>query len=73
MNPEHGYAAGFDIRRVAGKQIRGHNGGAPGMNAALGIVWESGYAVAVTSNEDGPAAQELADHIADLLARAPSR
>ncbi|GAC1623071.1 MAG: hypothetical protein NVS9B13_16520 [Candidatus Acidiferrum sp.] len=63
------YAAGFEDKVVARHHIRGHNGGAPGMNAELAMIWESGYAVAITSNEDGPAAQEFADHVADLLAK----
>ena len=65
-----GYAAGFGERVLSnGRHIRGHAGGAPGMSADLAIVWETGAAVAVTSNEgDSPTALMLAEHIADLLA-----
>lgn len=64
-----GYAAGFGDRLSHGRHIRGHAGGAPGMDADLAIVWETGAAVAVTSNEgDTPTAMMLAEHIADLLA-----
>jgi D-alanyl-D-alanine carboxypeptidase len=66
--PDQRYAAGFEERLIAGQTIRGHSGGAPGMNAALEIDWASGSAVAVVSNEDGPAGELLAHHIADLLA-----
>ncbi len=64
-----GYAAGFGDRLSNGRHIRGHAGGAPGMGADLAMVWETGAAVAVTSNEgDSPTALMLAEHIADLLA-----
>ena len=61
-------AAGFFEHLSSGRHIRGHGGGAPGMNADLAIVWETSAAVAVTSNEDAPIAQDLAERIADLLA-----
>ena len=64
-----GYAAGFGDRVSHGRHVRGHAGGAPGMDADLAMVWETGAAVAVTSNEgESPAALMLAEHIADLLA-----
>lgn len=63
------YAAGFGERLSHGRRIRGHAGGAPGMNANLAIVWETGAAVAVTSNQgDTPTAMLLSERIADLLA-----
>jgi len=63
------YAAGFGDRPSHGRQIRGHAGGAPGMNANLAIVWETGAAVAVTRNQgDSHAAMLLSERIADLLA-----
>lgn len=63
------YAAGFGDRLSKGRHIRGHAGGAPGMNANLAIVWETGAAVAVTSNQgDTPTAMLLSERIADLLA-----
>jgi len=68
------YAAGFGDRVSNGRHIRGHAGGAPGMSADLAIVWETGAAVAVTSNEgDSPTALMLAEHIADLLAAEPAQ
>lgn len=64
-----GYAAGFGDRPSHGRHIRGHAGGAPGMNANLAIVWETGAAVAITRNQgDTPAAMLLSERIADLLA-----
>ncbi len=63
------YAAGFGDRLSRGRHIRGHAGGAPGMNADLAMVWETNAAVAVTSNEgESQTAMELAERIADLLA-----
>jgi D-alanyl-D-alanine carboxypeptidase len=63
------YAAGFGDRLTHGRHIRGHAGGAPGMNANLAIVWETGAAVAVTSNHgDSSTAMLLSERIADLLA-----
>lgn len=63
------YAAGFGDRLSNGRHIRGHAGGAPGMSANLAIVWETGAAVAVTSNQgDTPTAMLLSERIADLLA-----
>jgi CubicO group peptidase (beta-lactamase class C family) len=64
-----GYAAGFGDRPSQGRHIRGHAGGADGMNADLAIVWETGATVAVTSNEgDSQTAMLLAERVADLLA-----
>jgi CubicO group peptidase (beta-lactamase class C family) len=63
------YAAGFGDRVSHGRHIRGHAGGAPGMSADLAIVWETGAAVAITSNEgDSSTAMLFAERIADLLA-----
>lgn len=63
------YAAGFGERLSNGRKIRGHAGGAPGMSANLAMVWESGAAVAITSNEgDSMTAMLLSERIADLLA-----
>lgn len=63
------YATGFGDRLSNGRHIRGHAGGAPGMNANLAMVWETGAAVAVTSNQgDTPTAMLLSERIADLLA-----
>lgn len=63
------YAAGFGDRPSHGRHIRGHAGGAPGMSANLAIVWETGAAVAVTSNQgDSSTAMLLSERLADLLA-----
>ena len=63
------YAAGFGDRPSHGRHIRGHAGGAPGMNSNLAMVWETGAAVAVTSNQgDTSTAMLLSERIADLLA-----
>mgnify|MGYP003645700129 CR=1 FL=1 len=63
------YAAGFGERLSSGRHIRGHAGGAPGMNANLAMVWETGATVAVTSNQgDTSTAMLLSERIADLLA-----
>ena len=67
-NRGQAYATGFDDSAFAGRHLRGHNGQAPGMSADLAIVWETGSAVAVTSNTDGPTATDFADHVAKLLA-----
>jgi CubicO group peptidase (beta-lactamase class C family) len=68
-----GYAAGFGDRLSHGQHIRGHAGGIEGTDANLAMVWESGAAVALTSNE-GPAQNWLlAERIADLLAADASK
>ncbi len=68
------YAAGFGDRPSHGRHIRGHAGGAPGMNANLAIVWESGAVVAITRNQgDSHAAMLLSERIADLLAAAGAK
>ena len=62
------YTAGFGERPSNGRTIRGHAGGAPGMSANLAIVWETGAAVSITSNQgDTPTAMLLSERIADLL------
>lgn len=63
------YAAGLGDRLSNGLHIRGHAGGAPGMSANLAVVWETGAAVAITSNQgDTATAMLLSERIADLLA-----
>lgn len=63
------YAAGFGERLSNGHRIRGHAGGAPGMSANLVMVWGTGAAVSITSNQgDAPTAMLLSERIADLLA-----
>jgi D-alanyl-D-alanine carboxypeptidase len=53
------YAYGFEDRRKNGIGAVGHGGGAPGMNGDLRIYTQSGYVVAVLSNLDPPAAQQV--------------
>lgn len=68
-----GYAAGFGDRLSHGRHIRGHAGGIEGTDANLQMVWETGAAVALTSNEGPGQAWLFAEHIADLLAAAHAR
>jgi D-alanyl-D-alanine carboxypeptidase len=53
------YAYGFEDGRKDGVGAVGHGGGAPGMNGDLRIYPRSGYVVAVLSNLDPPAAQQV--------------
>jgi D-alanyl-D-alanine carboxypeptidase len=53
------YAYGFEDGRKDGAGAVGHGGGAPGMNGDLRIYPQSGYVVAVLSNLDPPAAQQV--------------
>lgn len=62
------YATGFGDRLSHGRHIRGHAGGIEGTDANLQMVWETGAAVALTSNEGPGQSWLLAEHIADLLA-----
>lgn len=66
------YAYGFGERIANGRRSVGHSGGAPGMNAALNILWDEGYAVVVLSNLDPTVAQDAADYITDRLPAATS-
>lgn len=61
------YAFGFTDRREGDRRIVGHNGGAPGMNADLSILWNEGYTVAVLANVDPTVAQDAAQFVADRL------
>jgi D-alanyl-D-alanine carboxypeptidase len=60
--------AGIDERLSHGRHIRGHQGGIEGTTANLEMVWETGAAVALTSNEGPSQHWLLAEQIADLLA-----
>ncbi len=60
--------AGFDERLSHGRHIRGHQGGIEGVTTNLAMIWETGSAVALTSNEGQSQAWMLAERIADLLA-----
>lgn len=63
-----GYAVGFGDRLSHGRHIRGHAGGIEGTTANLAMVWETGAAVALTSNQGPSQNWMLAERIADLLA-----
>lgn len=60
--------AGIDERLSHGLHIRGHQGGMEGTTANLAMVWETGAAVALTSNQGPSQHWLLAEHIADALA-----
>ncbi|WP_266160735.1 serine hydrolase domain-containing protein [Dyella silvatica] len=60
--------AGIDERLSHGRHIRGHQGGIEGTTANLAMIWETGAAVALTSNEGPSQHWLLAEQIADLLA-----
>ncbi|BDU19000.1 serine hydrolase domain-containing protein [Dyella sp. GSA-30] len=60
--------AGIDERLSHGRYIRGHQGGIEGTTANLEMVWETGAAVALTSNEGPSQHWLLVEKIADLLA-----
>jgi hypothetical protein len=67
------YGYGFVTRTVNGREVRGHSGGAPGINAQLSIFWDGSYTVAVMGNYDPPAASALTDEIVDFLAAQTAR
>jgi CubicO group peptidase (beta-lactamase class C family) len=57
------YGYGFEDGRKNGAGAVGHSGGAPGMNGDLRIYPQSGYVVAVLSNMDPPAAQQVSGFV----------
>jgi D-alanyl-D-alanine carboxypeptidase len=57
------FAYGFEDGRKDGLGSVGHSGGAPGMNGDLRIYPHSGYVVAVLSNLDPPAAQQISEFL----------
>jgi CubicO group peptidase (beta-lactamase class C family) len=63
------YGYGFMETQMSGHSVRGHGGGAPGINSDLKIFWDGSYTVVVMGNYDPPAAQDLAQKIAEFLAR----
>jgi D-alanyl-D-alanine carboxypeptidase len=60
--------AGIDERLSHGRHVRGHQGGIEGTTSNLEMVWETGAAVALTSNQGPSQHWLLAEKIADLLA-----
>jgi D-alanyl-D-alanine carboxypeptidase len=67
--PDGRYAYGFIEQRLGGMPSIGHGGNAPGMDGAFLIFPASGYVVAVLANLDAPAAQHVAEFIANRLPR----
>jgi CubicO group peptidase (beta-lactamase class C family) len=67
VGPEDKYAYGFEERRVEGKRVVGHGGGAPGMNCDLRMYWDSGYTVIVMSNFSPPIAQQMSRYIEERI------
>jgi CubicO group peptidase (beta-lactamase class C family) len=65
QNAKYGY--GFGDFEMDGHHVIGHTGGAPGMNAALDMHWDTGYTVVVLSNMDPPQAMETAKYISQRL------
>lgn len=63
-----GIAAGFGERLSHGRHIRGHQGGIEGVTTNLAMIWETGGAVALTSNQGQNQTWMLAEQIANLLA-----
>jgi D-alanyl-D-alanine carboxypeptidase len=66
------YSYGFIEEMIDGKSVRGHSGGAPGINSYLNIFWDGSYTVIVQGNYDPPAAQELGGKITRFLAKQAS-
>jgi hypothetical protein len=64
-NAKYGY--GFGDFEMSGHHVIGHTGGAPGMNAALDMHWDTGYTVVVLSNMDPPQAMETSRYISERL------
>ena len=63
------YAYGFEDGRKNGSGAVGHGGGAPGMNGDLRIYPKTGYVVAVLSNLDPPAAQQVSAFLDSRLSK----
>jgi len=66
------YSYGFIDEMVEGKSVRGHSGGAPGINSYLNIFWDGSYTVIVQGNYDPPAAQDLGGKITRFLGKQAS-
>ena len=62
------YGYGFRTRVVRGKEVRGHGGGAMGLNSELDVFWDGSYTVVVVGNYDPPAADVFAREILEFLA-----
>lgn len=68
-DPARRYGYGFLSHHRNGREIRGHGGGAPGINGELQIFQDGSYTVAVLGNYDHPNALAVADEISAFLAR----
>lgn len=68
LMPNYGY--GFFVEDVQGHEVIGHGGGGPnsGVNADFRTFRDRSHTVAVLSNYDAPAAQDLAARIVEFLA-----
>ena len=69
FSPNIKYGYGVIEEKVSGRSVRGHGGGAPGINSDLKIFWDGSYTVVVMGNYDPPAAQDLAQKITEFLGR----
>jgi CubicO group peptidase (beta-lactamase class C family) len=65
--PNAKYAYGFGDFIIDGHHVIGHTGGAPGMNGALDMHWDTGYTVVVLSNLDPPEAARMCKYISERL------
>lgn len=63
------YAYLFTEKFVNGERIIGHSGGSAGANSNLAMYMNSGYTVAVMSNYDPPAAENIVAKLEKLLTR----
>jgi CubicO group peptidase (beta-lactamase class C family) len=69
FSPDIKYGYGVIEEQMSGRSVRGHGGGAPGINADLKIFWDGSYTVVVMGNYDPPAVQDLSQKIAAFLGR----
>lgn len=67
-----GYGLGWAIAKFAGHRIVGHNGGQAGASTCLKLVPDRQLAVAIMTNLEGAALDELAKSILELYLRAPA-
>jgi D-alanyl-D-alanine carboxypeptidase len=69
FSPNIKYGYGFMEEQMSGHIVRGHGGGAPGINSDLKMFWDGSYTVIVMGNYDPPAAQDLSQKIAEFVAK----
>lgn len=72
LGGESKYGYGMIVRALHGKQLRGHHGGAPGINGHLEFFADGDGVVVVLGNHDFPNATALAEEIVALLAAQPT-